>query len=99
MAQRKKKAARDVEKDYPRAQFVAKLRRLADALEEGRRFQIRIAGERVSIPSTASITLEHERGDGEEEVEFQLAWRLDDAPAGPSARRRPASRRRAKRLR
>ena len=76
MAQRKKRAKRDVERDYPRTQFVAKLRRLADCREQGRRFQIQIGGERVSIPSNAAITLEHERGGSEEEVEFQLRWTL-----------------------
>jgi amphi-Trp domain-containing protein len=78
MAQRRRKAKRDVEKDYPQKQFIAKLRRLADTLESGGRFQIQIAGERVSIPSTAVISLEHERGSGEEEVEFQLKWKLDE---------------------
>jgi amphi-Trp domain-containing protein len=66
-----------VERDYPRKQFVAKLRRLADCIEKGRRFQIQIAGERISIPASATINLEHERGAGEEEVEFQLTWKLD----------------------
>jgi amphi-Trp domain-containing protein len=71
-----KKAARDIERDYPTSQFVAKLRRLADCLEQGKRFQIQIAGERVAIPAGATINLEHERGGSEEEVEFQLTWKL-----------------------
>jgi amphi-Trp domain-containing protein len=74
----KKKAKRDIERDYPKAQLVSKLRRLADCLEQGRRFQIQIAGERVSIPAGATINLEHERGGSEEEVEFQLKWKLED---------------------
>ena len=69
---------RDIEKNYPRTQFVAKLRRLADCIEQGRRFQIQIAGERIAIPADAVINLEHERGDSEEEVEFQLKWKLKD---------------------
>jgi len=69
---------RDVEKNYPVEQFVEKLRRLADALESGERFRIQVAGERVSVPADASITIEHERGDGEEEIEFQLRWPLGD---------------------
>jgi amphi-Trp domain-containing protein len=73
-----KKAARDIERDYPKSQFVAKLRRLADCLEQGKRFQIQIAGERVTIPAGATINLEHERGGSEEEVEFQLTWKLAD---------------------
>jgi amphi-Trp domain-containing protein len=75
---KKKKAERDIERDYPTAQFVAKLRRLADCLEQGKRFQIQIAGERVTIPAGATINLEHERGGSAEEVEFQLTWKLAD---------------------
>lgn len=71
MSQRPK---RDIEKDYPLPQFVQKLRRLADALESGRRFEIRIAGERVSVPVRATYNIEHERGEDEEEVEFQIKW-------------------------
>ena len=68
------KPGRDVEKDYPIAQFIEKLRRLADALESGQRFEIQIAGERVSVPVRATYNIEHERGDKEEEVEFQIKW-------------------------
>ncbi len=77
MAARRRRAKRDVEKDYPSKQFVAKLRRLADCIEGGARFRIQVAGERISIPPTATINIEHERGSSEEEVEFQLRWRLD----------------------
>jgi amphi-Trp domain-containing protein len=68
------KRARDIEKDYPLADFVSKLRRLADALEAGERFEIQIAGERIYVPARAQFNIEHERGDGEEEVEFQIKW-------------------------
>ncbi len=69
------KPARDIEKDYPIDQFVAKLRRLADALENDEKFEIQIAGERVYVPTRAQFNIEHERGDGEEEVEFQIKWK------------------------
>ena len=45
------KRDRDVEKVYSTPEFVAKLRRLADALEAGERFEIRVAGERVYVPA------------------------------------------------
>ncbi len=77
MAVRVRRAKRDIEKDYPRKQLIAKLRRLADCLEGDLRFRIQIAGERVSIPPDATINLEHERGSKHEEVEFQLKWKLD----------------------
>lgn len=78
MTQSNNKPTRDVEKDYPIDQFVEKLRRLADCLESGERFRIQVAGERVSMPSNARINIEHEREGGEEEIEFQLRWKLDD---------------------
>ncbi|MGD2154710.1 MAG: amphi-Trp domain-containing protein [Gemmatimonadales bacterium] len=77
MTKRKGRRKRDVEKDYPRRQFVAKLRRLADCLEDEERFRIQVAGERISIPPSATINIEHERGSSEEEIEFQLKWSLD----------------------
>ena len=75
MATRKRRAKRDVEREYPPQRFVAKLRRLADSIEEGKRFRIQIGGQRISIPPDAVISLEHERGSSDEEVEFQLRWR------------------------
>ena len=71
---------RDLERTYSRAQFVAKLRRLADSLETGRAFTIQVAGERLRIPTDAVFNIEHERTDGEDELEFQLKWRSSDAP-------------------
>ncbi len=68
------KADRDIEKDYPLPDFIAKLRRLADALESGERFEIMIAGERISVPVRARFSIEHEREGGEEEIEFQIKW-------------------------
>ena len=68
------KRERDVEKTYPLDDFVLKLRRLADALEAGERFEISIAGERIYVPVRAAYNIEHERSDGEEEIEFQIKW-------------------------
>ena len=69
---------RDIEKGYTVAEFVSKLRRLADALEAGRRFNIQVAGERVYIPASATFNIEHERSSDGEEVEFQLKWKPDN---------------------
>ncbi len=68
------KSDRGIEKDYPLTEFIEKLRRLADALEKGQRFEIQIAGERISVPVRATYNIEHERGEGEEEIEFQIKW-------------------------
>jgi len=72
---------RDVERSYSVPEFAAKLRRLADALEAGKPFRIQIAGERFRVPDHAEISVEHERGEDEEEVEFQLKWKLADISA------------------
>jgi amphi-Trp domain-containing protein len=72
-----RKAQRDIEKAYTRAQFVVKLRRFADAVESGEAFVIQVAGERVRAPAKAVFNIEHERGDGEEEIEFQMKWKAE----------------------
>ena len=66
---------KDVEKSYSNKEIVAKLRRLADALEEGTTFEIQIAGERIYIPPDATIEFEYERRGEEEEVEIELSWK------------------------
>ena len=68
------KQNRDVERVYFTSEFVAKLRRLANALEAGERFEIQVAGERVYVPARAEFNVEHEREGNEEEIEFQLKW-------------------------
>jgi amphi-Trp domain-containing protein len=72
------KKARDLERTYSRRQFVEKLRRLADALEQDKGFVIHVAGERLRIPASAKFNIEHERASGQHELEFQLLW-SDDA--------------------
>ena len=69
-----RKPERDIEKKYPLPDFIEKLRRLADALEMGERFEIQIAGERISVPVRATFNIEHEKGEDGEEIEFQIKW-------------------------
>ena len=68
------KAERDIEKTYPNNEFVEKLRRLADAIENGEKFEIQIAGERIYVPVRAEFSIEHERDGDSEEIEFQIKW-------------------------
>lgn len=70
------KQDRDIEKSYPTSEFIDKLRRLADCLEEGKQFEIQIAGERIYVPVRATYNIEHEREEGAEEIEFQIKWEL-----------------------
>ncbi len=76
MSTTQKKKKRDIEKNYTDKEFVMKLRRLADCIENGNQFRIQIAGERITIPPDAVINIEHERGSSEEEVEIQMKWKL-----------------------
>lgn len=72
------KTDRDIEKTYSNAEFVDKLRRLADAIENEEKFEIQIAGERIYVPVRATFNIEHERADGHEEIEFQIKWSPED---------------------
>lgn len=74
------KPPRDVERLYSTPEVVAKLRRLADALEQDKPFRIQIAGERFWVPERAQFSIEHERDEDEEEVEFQLKWSIESTP-------------------
>jgi amphi-Trp domain-containing protein len=68
------KTDRDIEKSYSDKEFVEKLRRLADAIENGDKFEIQIAGERIYVPVRAVYNIEHERDGDSEEIEFQIKW-------------------------
>ena len=78
------KPERDIEVIYSTNAVVAKLRRLADALEQEKTFRIQIAGERFRVPARAQFSVEHEREGDEEEVEFQLKWTIEPADEGDS---------------
>ncbi len=75
---------RDVEKEFELSAFIAELRRLADALEKGESFLIEVEGETISVPASATFSVEHERSSEEgeegeepeieEELEFQIKW-------------------------
>lgn len=66
--------SRDLERTYSRTQFVAKLRRLADALESEKAFIIQVANERLRVPADTEFNIEHERAGGVDELEFQVRW-------------------------
>ncbi len=70
---------RDLTKTYSRAQFVDKLRRLADAIETQQAFSIQVAGERLRIPASAEFNIEHERSGERQELEFQVIWASPNA--------------------
>lgn len=63
-----------IEKPYSSKEVVAELRRLADALEEEKTYEIEIDGERIHIPPNATAKFEYERDAEEEELEIELKW-------------------------
>ncbi len=65
----------DVEKVYSTTEVIDKLRRLADALEQDRTFEIQIAGERIYVPPYATVEFEYEREGDDEEMEIEIKWR------------------------
>ena len=69
------KADKEAEKSYSNTEVAAKLRRLAEALEEEKAFEIQIAGERIYIPPHATVEFEYERAGDEEEVEIEIKWK------------------------
>ncbi len=65
----------DVEKSYSNRENAAKLRRLADALEQGKAFEIQIAGNRIYVPASAEIEFEYEREGDLQEIEIEIKWK------------------------
>lgn len=65
---------RDIEKMYTKEEFVSKLRRLADCIEKNENFRISVAGEAIYVPDVAQFSIEHERSEGTNELEFQVKW-------------------------
>ena len=43
-------------------------------IENGDKFEIQIAGERIYVPVRAVYNIEHERDGDSEEIEFQIKW-------------------------
>ena len=68
-------AERDVERDCKKEEFVAALRRVADALEAGESFRIQVVNSRFTVPANAALSIEHEASDEVEELELQLRWK------------------------
>lgn len=65
---------RDVERIKDREYFVATLRRVADAIEKGESFRLQIAEQRLTVPATAELSIEHELEGSDHELELQLRW-------------------------
>jgi amphi-Trp domain-containing protein len=64
----------EIEKGYSNKQTAEKLRRLAEALEEGKAFEIQVGGQRIYVPADARIDFEYERADEYHELEIEIKW-------------------------
>jgi len=64
----------ELEKEYSKEKFIEKLRRLADCLEANENFRIKVEGQPIYVPDSASFSIEFENSEKECELEFQLSW-------------------------
>lgn len=76
-------ARRDVERVLTNIEFAATLRDLAESIEQGKPFAIAVDGIMIVPPLDATFSVEHERGEDEEELEFQLKWAPRAEPGQP----------------
>ena len=79
MPQRALAGDRDVEKlesekSKTENEFVALLRRIADAVEADKSFRVQVDGVRLTVPETAKVSVEHEQNGDDHEIELQFKW-------------------------
>ncbi|HYC34259.1 MAG TPA: amphi-Trp domain-containing protein [Candidatus Paceibacterota bacterium] len=65
---------KDLEKTYPKKDFVKKLRRFAKALESNKPFSISVARNKLHIPKDSVVNIEYEKEKNKCELEFQIKW-------------------------
>ena len=65
---------RDVEVKKTEKEFVALLRRIADAVEADKSFRIQVDNVRLPVPEMAEVYVEHEQEGDEHCVELQFKW-------------------------
>ncbi len=64
----------EVEKEYSVKETVAKLRRLADCLENGEAFEIQLDGNKIHMPVDVEMSIEYDSEGEEHELEFKFVW-------------------------
>lgn len=63
-----------MEKTYTQKMYIAKMKRLIEALENDQPFVIQVKGRKIKIPAGADISIEYEKDGKEHELEFQVKW-------------------------
>jgi amphi-Trp domain-containing protein len=67
----------EVEKGYSNKQTAEKLRRLAEAIEQGNAFEIQVSGQRIYVPADAEIAFEYEKIEDLHELEVEIKWKSE----------------------
>lgn len=63
-----------MEKSYSQKEYIAKIKRLIESLENGNAFAIQVKGKKIRIPASSKISIEYEKDGKEKELEFQIKW-------------------------
>ncbi len=64
----------DLDLGTSRLAFAVRLRAMADSIEAGRPFQVRIGGRDVRVPAGAGYRIAMERDERDREIQFQIHW-------------------------
>ncbi|STX52058.1 Uncharacterised protein [Legionella busanensis] len=71
----KEKDAIELEKIYGSAAVANKLRRIADAIEQTKGFQIQINKKRIYVPIDVYVEFEYEKESDECELGIEIKWK------------------------
>ena len=69
----------ELEKTYGSAAIANKLRRIADAIEQNKGFQIQINKQRIYVPVDVHVEFEYEEDSDECELEIEMKWKKNKA--------------------
>lgn len=81
--------SRDVVRTAKKRAFATLLKRIAKSVQSGKPISIAVRREKIKIPSTAKMSIEHERSGKNEEIELQFTWKRE----APKKTRRTSARR------
>ncbi len=65
----------ELEKTYGSSAVANKLRRIADAIEQNKGFQIQVDKKRVYVPVDVFVEFEYEEESNECELEIEMKWK------------------------
>ncbi|CEK10156.1 amphi-Trp domain-containing protein [Legionella hackeliae] len=65
----------ELEKTYGSLAIANKLRRIADAIEHNKGFQIQINNKRIYVPADIHVEFEYEESSDECELEIEMKWK------------------------